>query len=162
MIDKLEKDMDLRELCELYADRIRSGDYDKNAIVKIATNQWDSASELEENLLGRIRWLTNIRITGSDKIDPRWWQIAFQAEWDGPLGDKFESGSFFLINYIAAKIDSPDINTAIGHLEEISEAFSNEPWPLMLVRDEYAPHYVECLGMNETTSEDLKVWLAVR
>jgi hypothetical protein len=32
----------------------------------------------------------------------------------------------------------------------------------MLMRDEVSPHYAECLEMNETISDDLRVWLAMR
>jgi hypothetical protein len=161
----MEKDMSLTELCEVYASRIRAGEFDKEKITRIAERQWDneSASDNKDvDLFGRIRWLTNVRIVGSDKVHPLWWQIAFQAEWDGPMGDKFESGSFFLVNYVAAVMDSPDINTAAEHMSEISENFGNEPWPLMMIRDEVSPHYAECLEMNDKASEDLRVWLAMR
>jgi hypothetical protein len=160
-----ESEMSLTELCELYASRVKAGELNKDKIKQIAEKQWDNESTSENkdvDLFGRIMWLTNVRIIGSEKIHPLWWQISFQAEWDGPMGDKFGSGSFFLVDYVAAIMENPDVNTAADHLEEISDNFGGEPWPLMMIRDEVTPHYVECLEMNDTTSEDLKVWLAMR
>lgn len=161
----IEKEMSLTELCELYASRIRDGEFDKGKIKRIAERQWDNESSSEKSdvdPLGRIVWLTNVRVTGSEKIHPLWWQISFQAEWDGPMGDKFGTGTFFLVNYVASAMESPDINTAMEHISEISDHFGSEPWPLMMLRDEVSPHYAECLEMNDTASEDLRVWLAMR
>jgi hypothetical protein len=153
----MEKEMSLTELCGVYASRIRAGDFDIEKIKRIAGEQWDNEADS-----GKIRWLTNVKITGSEKIHPMWWQVSFQAEWDGPGGEMFGSGNFFLVDYVAAVMDSPDINTAAEHLGEIADNFGSEPWPLMLMRDEASPHYAECLEMNETISDDLRVWLAMR